>query len=65
MQRMVVRPETSLVRPFVVCAVLRGVAFDPVRYNSFIDLQVRRGGGWWVVGGGGGSARLPVRRNAA
>lgn len=39
LQRMVVRPETALVRPFVVCAVLRGVAFDPVRYNSFIDLQ--------------------------
>jgi phenylalanyl-tRNA synthetase beta chain len=39
MQRMVVRPETALVRPFVVCAVLRGVRFDPVRYNSFIDLQ--------------------------
>jgi hypothetical protein len=40
--RMVVKPETALVRPFVVCAVLRGVTFDPVRYNSFIDLQV----GW-------------------
>ncbi|KAL4440220.1 hypothetical protein ABPG75_003221 [Micractinium tetrahymenae] len=39
LQRMSIRPETALVRPFVVCAVLRGVAFDPVRYNSFIDLQ--------------------------
>ncbi|KAL4427309.1 hypothetical protein ABPG77_003218 [Micractinium sp. CCAP 211/92] len=39
LQRMVVRPETALVRPFVACAVLRGVALDPVRYNSFIDLQ--------------------------
>lgn len=38
-QRMVVKPETALVRPFVVCAILRGVTFDPVRYNSFIDLQ--------------------------
>ena len=34
-----VRPETLLVRPFVVCAVLRGVTFDEARYNSFIDLQ--------------------------
>ena len=39
MERMTVRPETALVRPFVVCAVLRGVTFDAVRYNSFIDLQ--------------------------
>ncbi|CAG9465528.1 unnamed protein product [Pedinophyceae sp. YPF-701] len=37
--RMVVRPEVAMVRPFVVCAVLRGVKFDKVRYNSFIDLQ--------------------------
>jgi phenylalanyl-tRNA synthetase beta subunit len=35
----VVRPETLLVRPFIVCAVLRGVRFDETRYNSFIDLQ--------------------------
>lgn len=39
LQQMVVRPETALVRPFVVCAILRGVTFDPIRYNSFIDLQ--------------------------
>jgi len=39
LQRMIVRPETALVRPFVVCAILRGITFDPVRYNSFIDLQ--------------------------
>jgi phenylalanyl-tRNA synthetase beta chain len=39
MQRITVRPETSLVRPFVVGAVLRGVHFDKARYNSFIDLQ--------------------------
>ncbi|KAI3431573.1 hypothetical protein D9Q98_004623 [Chlorella vulgaris] len=37
--RMTVKPETALVRPFVVCAVLRGIDFDSVRYNSFIDLQ--------------------------
>ena len=39
MQRLVVRPETALVRPFVTAAVLRGVTFDPARYASFIDLQ--------------------------
>ncbi len=39
LQRMVVKPQTSLVRPFVVCAILRGVKFDAARYNSFIDLQ--------------------------
>ncbi|PSC73331.1 putative phenylalanine-tRNA ligase beta subunit [Micractinium conductrix] len=39
LHRMVVKPETALVRPFVVCAVLRGVAFDATRYASFIDLQ--------------------------
>lgn len=31
--------QTSQIRPYVVCAVLRGVTFDEVRYNSFIDLQ--------------------------
>ena len=39
LQKMIVRPETALVRPFVVCAILRGIKFDPVRYASFIDLQ--------------------------
>ena len=34
-----VAPETSLVRPFVVAAVLRGVRFDEAKYSSFIDLQ--------------------------
>ena len=38
-QKMIQKPETMLVRPFVVCAVLRGVRFDQARYNSFIDLQ--------------------------
>ena len=62
LQRMVVRPETALVRPFVVAAVLRGVAFDPLRYNSFIDLQARPGCcGWspkqrWRGGGVGAPA---------
>ncbi|XP_021856153.2 phenylalanine--tRNA ligase beta subunit, cytoplasmic-like [Spinacia oleracea] len=35
-----VEPELSI-RPFVVCAVLRGITFDEARYNSFIDLQDR------------------------
>ncbi|XP_022766428.1 phenylalanine--tRNA ligase beta subunit, cytoplasmic isoform X2 [Durio zibethinus] len=39
MLKMQVKKETSLIRPFVVCAVLRGIAFDEARYNSFIDLQ--------------------------
>ena len=39
MERLVIKPETALVRPFAVAATLRGVAFDPVRFASFIDLQ--------------------------
>nr|XP_029117059.1 phenylalanine--tRNA ligase beta subunit, cytoplasmic isoform X2 [Elaeis guineensis] len=39
MLKMHVKPETALIRPFVVCAVLRGITFDEARYNSFIDLQ--------------------------
>jgi phenylalanyl-tRNA synthetase beta chain len=39
MLKMHVKPETSLIRPFIVCAVLRGITFDEDRYNSFIDLQ--------------------------
>lgn len=31
--------STNQIRPFVVCAVLRGLAFDEHRYASFIDLQ--------------------------
>lgn len=38
-QHLTVRPETALVRPFIVCAVLRGVTFDSVSYNGFIELQ--------------------------
>ena len=37
--RLTVKPETALVRPFVVAAVLRGVRFDAMRYTSFIELQ--------------------------
>jgi phenylalanyl-tRNA synthetase beta chain len=36
---MIQKPETLLVRPFIVCAVLRGIKFDQARYDSFIDLQ--------------------------
>ena len=63
LHRMVVKPETALVRPFVVCAVLRGVAFDATRYASFIDLQVRRGG-WEAQAGRAASrqAALQARR---
>ncbi|RYG65672.1 phenylalanine--tRNA ligase subunit beta, partial [archaeon] len=36
---MSVDPSVQQIRPFVVCAVLRGVQFDVKRYKSFIDLQ--------------------------
>jgi len=35
----VVQSTTSTIRPFVVCAILRGVTFDDARYQSFIELQ--------------------------
>jgi phenylalanyl-tRNA synthetase beta chain len=40
-QRMVmhVKPSVQGIRPYVVCAVLRGVSFTQARYDSFIDLQ--------------------------
>merc|ERR1711865_28493 len=38
---MTVHPETAQIRPHVVCAVLRGVKFDPVRCKGFIDLQTK------------------------
>lgn len=34
-----VQPSTTQIRPHVVAAVLRNVAFDKDSYNSFIDLQ--------------------------
>ena len=40
LQQMIVKPEAMLVRPFVVCAILRGVTLNKARYDSFIDLQV-------------------------
>lgn len=39
LERMVIKPETALVRPFIVCAILRGISFDTTSYNSFIDVQ--------------------------
>ncbi|KAB1212813.1 putative phenylalanine--tRNA ligase beta subunit [Morella rubra] len=39
MIKMHVKPETSSIRPYIVCAVIRGVTFDEASYNSFIDLQ--------------------------
>lgn len=41
MHKMHVKPEMSKIRPYVVCAILKGVSFDEARYNSFIDLQDR------------------------
>ncbi|XP_047325904.1 phenylalanine--tRNA ligase beta subunit, cytoplasmic [Impatiens glandulifera] len=41
MLKMHVKSETESIRPHIVCAVLRGVHFDEVRYNSFIELQDR------------------------
>jgi len=38
-QQMVVHPSTQQIRPFVVCATLRGVTFTKERYDSFIELQ--------------------------
>ena len=34
-----VEASTATIRPYCVCAVLRGVRFDKRRYKSFIDLQ--------------------------
>ncbi|KAF2325660.1 hypothetical protein GH714_032315 [Hevea brasiliensis] len=39
MHKMQVKPETSSIRPYIVCAVLRDITFDEASYNSFIDLQ--------------------------
>ncbi len=38
-QRVVVKPSTLEIRPYLVCAVLRGVSFTEQRYQSFIELQ--------------------------
>eukprot|EP00596_Hydrurales_sp_CCMP1899_P008384 CAMPEP_0119034288 /NCGR_PEP_ID=MMETSP1177-20130426/1285_1 /TAXON_ID=2985 /ORGANISM="Ochromonas sp, Strain CCMP1899" /LENGTH=633 /DNA_ID=CAMNT_0006991615 /DNA_START=82 /DNA_END=1980 /DNA_ORIENTATION=+ len=38
-QQITVEASTSPIRPYVVCAVLRGLKFDARNYKSFIDLQ--------------------------
>jgi len=35
----IVEPSVNVIRPFVVCAVLRNITFDQNVYDSFIDLQ--------------------------
>ncbi|ROT72894.1 hypothetical protein C7M84_008703 [Penaeus vannamei] len=37
--RLIVKPDTARVRPYVVGAVLRGMTFTQAVYDSFIDLQ--------------------------
>jgi phenylalanyl-tRNA synthetase beta chain len=37
--QMTVHAATAKIRPYVVCAVLRDVSFNPDRYQSFLDLQ--------------------------
>lgn len=39
MLQIIVSKETRQIRPYVVCAILRGVSFNRTNYNSFIDLQ--------------------------
>ena len=38
LEKIIVKPETKEVRPFVVAAILRNIKFDLQSYNSFIDL---------------------------
>ena len=38
-QRMTVKAPTGVIRPYVVCAILRNCSFDHLSYNSFLDLQ--------------------------
>jgi len=38
LERIIVKHDTSEVRPFVVAAILRNITFDVQSYNSFIDL---------------------------
>lgn len=39
LEKMTVTESTSLIRPFVVAAILRGVNLDKEKYDRFIDLQ--------------------------
>lgn len=38
-QKLIITPTTSQIRPFAVAAVLRKITFTQDSYNSFIDLQ--------------------------
>ncbi|KAJ3173916.1 hypothetical protein HK101_011010 [Irineochytrium annulatum] len=38
-QKLIVKPETAAIRPFVVAAVLRNIKFTEENYNTFIELQ--------------------------
>ncbi|CAN0350716.1 unnamed protein product, partial [Ectocarpus sp. 8 AP-2014] len=38
-QKMTVGSGAAKIRPYVVCAVLRGVTFNAKSYKSFMDLQ--------------------------
>ena len=37
--KIIVKPETFEIRPYVVSCILRDIRFDVQSYNSFIDLQ--------------------------
>ncbi len=38
-EKIIVKAETQIIRPFVVGAVLRNITLNHTRYNSFLDLQ--------------------------
>ncbi|KAL1918841.1 uncharacterized protein VTP21DRAFT_2863 [Calcarisporiella thermophila] len=39
LQKLIVKPETKQIRPFVVAAILRDITFDEMNYDNFIALQ--------------------------
>ncbi|KAJ8971535.1 hypothetical protein NQ317_016806 [Molorchus minor] len=39
LQKLIVKPDTAKIRPFVVAAILRNIKFNQDIYDSFIDLQ--------------------------
>nr|CAG4636889.1 EOG090X03QT [Ceriodaphnia reticulata]SVE72848.1 EOG090X03QT [Ceriodaphnia reticulata] len=39
LQRLIIKPSTSVIRPHAVAAVLRNISFDQNAFSSFIDLQ--------------------------
>ncbi|PSN33654.1 Phenylalanine--tRNA ligase beta subunit [Blattella germanica] len=39
MHKLIMKPDTQLIRPYAVAAVLRNIHFDQDSYKSFIDLQ--------------------------